>query len=93
MLEREADRVQSSIEAIFSKRIDLKMIGRPVRRGDLLRCQVHCQLIAFTGRHAFEQGLDFRSLQHHRENAVLKAVVVEDVREAGGEDATEPLVE
>jgi hypothetical protein len=93
LLEREADRVQSSIQTIFSERIDLEMVGRAVRRGDLLRRQIHRQLIAFAGRHALEERLDFWPCQHHGENTVLKAVVVEDIREAGGEDATKPLIE
>src|SRR5687767_2455296 len=93
MLEREANGIQSAVEAVFSKGVDFKMIGSAFRSEHALSSEIHGELIAVMRPDAFEQGLNFRSLQHHRQHAVLKAIVVEDVGEGRGKNAAKALVE
>src|SRR5690606_39863426 len=56
---------------------------------DVCSSDLHRQRIALVGLALREQLVDLRRLEHDRQQAVLEAVVVEDVGEAGGDDRAE----
>src|SRR6218665_1586018 len=85
LLPREADVIQAVQEAVLSELGDLKVELSTAFQCHLLRGQVHRDLAADLG--LIHHLVHFLGLQDHRQQAVLEAVVVEDVGERGGDDA------
>src|SRR5262249_50072982 len=93
MLQGQSDRVETPIQAVFSEGVDLETGPCPVRGGHRLVTKVHGQLVTGRGQDVMDHRQDLVGLQHQRQNAVLEAVVVEDVCETRCDDTTEALVE
>ena len=60
-------------------------------RDGLVR-QIHRERIAFFFFGALEEFFDFRFRERRRQDAVLEAIVVENVRVAGRDDNPEPVI-
>src|SRR5690554_432796 len=92
VLQRQADVVQAVEQAVLAEGIHLEAVLHAVRTGHGLRLEVDGQLIALVGLGLLEQGVDFFFFQHDRQQAVLEAVVVEDVGEARRDDGAEAVL-
>src|SRR5436190_6836275 len=92
--QREADLVEAAQQAMFAERIDLEARGlRAIGGRDRLVLQVHHQLESGKGGALVEQAIDLGLAQHHRKQAVLEAVVEEDVGERGCDHAAKAVVQ
>src|SRR5690606_19190930 len=80
VLQRNADVVQSFQQAVAPERIDLERKRQVVVIRDGALLQVDGELVPRRGLGAAEELVDLLLGQPHGQNAVLEAVVVEDVR-------------
>src|SRR5688572_18824406 len=80
--QREPDLVQPVQHAILGERIDVELETFPTRRGYGLLLEVHRQLVAFFPMHFAKQAIDDLLVEPDHQQAVLEAVVVENVGEA-----------
>src|SRR5207247_5744584 len=71
--------------------IDLKMQGSPARSSDCLRREVNVQSIAFAGLDLSKEFLDNSIIKGHGQDAVIEAVIIEDVGKARGDEAAEAI--
>ena len=93
MLQCQADLVQTVDQAVLAERIDLEAADHvPVHPLDRLLRQVDDQLEAEEGLDVGEHLIDFRLREPDRQQAVLEAVVEEDVGEARRDHAPESVV-
>src|SRR5690606_3969602 len=88
ILQRQADIIEAIQQAVLTERINLKGVFFAIRAANHLRFQVHGQLIAFVGFHRFEQLINALLIQHDRQQAVLEAVIEENVGVAGRDNGT-----
>src|SRR5262245_37565468 len=80
VLKRESDVVETVDEAVLAERIDVEAERhRPVGRSHPLALEVDGELEAGKRLHRIEEPADFELGQHDRQQAVLEAVVEEDV--------------
>ncbi len=91
MAQRPADVVQPLEQGMFFEIIDLKMQDPPARRSDRLRWQVNVQGIALAGLDLGKELLDDSIIECHGQDAVIEAVVIEDVSKAGSDEAAEAI--
>mmetsp|Transcript_21133 Transcript_21133/g.29051 ORF Transcript_21133/g.29051 Transcript_21133/m.29051 type:complete len:599 (+) Transcript_21133:398-2194(+) len=84
------DVVQAVHQLVLARGVQLERDLLAVGADDDLVGQVHLQLEPGLGIR--QQGGHQRPLQHDGQHAVLEAVVVEDVREGGGNDGLDALV-
>src|SRR6185369_14691481 len=89
----QADVVPAIDQTFLAERIDLEGNAIAVRADHGLRLEIDRQLIARRRLDLTEQGLDFGGRQHDRHDAVLVAVVEEDIGERFGNDRLEAEVE
>ena len=90
--QRQADVVQAVEQAVAAERLDLERQRQAVVVGERARFEVGRQLVAGMLGRALEQVVDLLFAEPDRQHAVLEAVVVEDVGEAGGDDHAEAVV-
>ena len=92
-MEREADQIKPSIEAILPESIDVESIGRSSRCRNRLISEIHCELVSLCADYFCHYGQHFVSLQNDQQDPVLETVIVENVGEAGCDHATETMIE
>src|SRR5690606_28332530 len=92
LLQGQADVVQAVEQAVPAEGVHLEAVLHAVRTGDRLRFQVHGQGVALAGLALAEQLVHHIGRQHHRQQAVLEAVVVEDVGKARRDDRAEAVL-
>src|SRR3989338_7765140 len=92
MLQGQADVVQAVQQTMFTKRLHLEIIHRPVRRGDALSLQVDLQTIARRNLHRLEQRIHLFRSQADRQQAVLEAIIEKDVGETRRDDGAETVI-
>src|SRR5690606_21881387 len=92
LLQGQADVVQAVEQAVLAEGVHLEAVLHAIGAGDRLRRQVHGQGVALAGFALAEQLVDLGVGQHDRQQAVLEAVVVEDVGEAGRDDRAEAIL-
>ena len=93
MPQGEADIVPTVEEAAASEGIDLEAVAHPAFSLNLLLLQVNRHPKASRFSNALKNGFHLLLGKPHREQAVLEAVVEEDVRKRGSDDATEAVVQ
>eukprot|EP00659_Diplonema_papillatum_P007483 gene7484-biopygen7443 len=91
VLQGQADVVQAIDQAVLAEGVHFKVIHLAVRTGHGLRRQVDGQLVAHIGFHLLEQLIHFGIAQDDRQQAVLEAVVEEDVGVARRDDAAKAI--
>src|SRR5574343_819746 len=89
----QADIVPAVEQAFLAEGVDLESHRMAIRADHLLRRQINHQLVTRRCRDLLHDGLDFGGGQHDRQNAVLEAVVEENVGEGFGDDGLEPVVQ
>ena len=92
VLQGQTDVVQTVEQAVLAERIDLEVQYLAIRAGHRLRLQVDGQLVARVGFDLLEQLVDFLVTEDDRQQAVLEAVVEEDVGKAWRDDAAEAVL-
>src|SRR5690606_19531213 len=92
ILQSQADIIEAIQQAVLTERINLKGVFFAIRAANHLRFQVHGQLIAFVGFHRLEQLINALLIQHDRQQAVLEAVIEENVGVAWRDNGTETEV-
>ena len=60
---------------------------------NLLSLEVDLKGTSLVALHFLEKGLHFLTKEHHREDAILSAVIEKDVGKARCDDATETVVQ
>jgi hypothetical protein len=93
LLQRETDIVEAFHEAALEKRIDVESDHATIRASDLLVGKIDGDGGVRPARGIVKQLVDLALRQGDRQNAVLEAVVVEDVGEAWCDDAADAEVE
>src|SRR5438477_8268428 len=78
---------------MLAEGIDVEMQAPAVRPGDLLFFQVDLQNGVGTALGIVHQQIDIALRELDRQDAVLETVVVENVGEAGGDDAVDAEIE
>ncbi|MPN05571.1 hypothetical protein SDC9_152822 [bioreactor metagenome] len=92
MAQGQPDVVKAVEQAVFAERDHVERNFFALRAHDDLTIQINGELVAGEGVHFVEQQLDRGLGQHDGQQAVLEAVVEEDVRKAGREDGTEAVL-
>ena len=93
LLERQSDIVETFHQAALEEGIDVEANDAAVRPPDLLARQIDGDGGVRPTRRIVEQLVDLALRQPDRQNAVLEAVVVEDVGEARRDDAAKAEIE
>src|ERR1035437_5692587 len=88
MAQRQANVVKAIDQAVFPERLDLKRQFIAVRFNDHLSLQVDRQGVAGESRRLVKQLAHLALSQHDRQQAILEAVVEEDIGVAGGDNGT-----
>src|SRR6266849_9585739 len=91
MTQRPTDIVQALKQRLLSEAIDLKMQCTSGWSRHCLRCEIDMQRVPFCCLDLCEEFLDYGIIERHGEDAVVEAVVVEDVSKAGRDDATKTV--
>ncbi len=92
MRKRPANVVQTLEQCLLAKLINLKAQDAPIGRCHSLNCQIHTQSIAFTGLRFSYQFSHSCFVKGDWQDAIIKAVVVEDVGEARSNEAAETIL-
>src|SRR5271166_4022544 len=92
MLERLGDIVESLEQDFLARRRDFKIIDQTVIVADGLIGQIEQQGIAHFRFRAAEELFDFAFAENRGQNAVLEAIIVENVGVAGSDDGAEAVV-
>src|SRR5690606_8804775 len=92
ILQSQADIVQAVEQAVLAEGIDFEGVLLAVRTGNALRSQIDGQLVTLGGFGLLEQLVDLILFQYDRQQAVLEAVVVEDVGKARRDDGAEAIL-
>src|SRR5437588_8729586 len=87
-----ADVVQTFEQCLLTELVNLKVQDAFVRRRHGLCRQIHTQDIVFSGLCFSYQPSHSRFVKGDWQNTVVKAVVVEDVGEAGSNNAAETIL-
>ena len=92
VLKSEADGVKPSIQAIFTKWINLEPIRDFFWCGYRLAIQVYREPISYGVDHFRQQHEHFLRFQDHWEDPILKTVVIENVGKTWSDQTTESLI-
>ncbi len=72
--------------------IDLEVQYAPVGSSHRLSCQVNMQGVSFGGLNFFEKFLNSGLVQRYGQDAIIKAIIIEDICKAGSDDTTETII-
>src|SRR3989344_1148451 len=92
VLQRQPDIVEAVQQAVLAKRVDLKLAHGARWRRHRLRAKVHGQPVTRRRFRLAKQAIHRVALQHDRQQAILEAVVVEDIGVARCDDNPEPVI-
>src|SRR5260221_556323 len=92
-LQRQTDIVEAVEQAVLAERVDVEFDATAIRAGDLLLVEIDGDDGIGAALGVVHQLVDIRLLQRDRQDAVLEAVVVEDVGEARRDDAGDAEIE
>jgi hypothetical protein len=93
LLERKPDIVEPFHQAALAERVDVELDHAAIRASDLLRAKVDGDHRVGAARGIVDQLIDLLLRERDRQDAVLEAVVVEDVGEGRRDDAAEAEIE
>src|SRR5581483_304632 len=93
LLEGEADILEPVQQAMLAESVDLELHAAAIGAGDLLLLEVDREDRVGAARSVVHQLVENVLGDLDRQNAVLEAVVVEDVGEAGGDDAADAEIQ
>src|ERR1700754_2089291 len=80
LAQRERDVVETVDQAILAERLDIETDAAAVRRDDDLVLKVYAPLVAREGLDFIEQARHFEFGQDDRQQAILEAIVEENIR-------------
>src|SRR6185312_13524378 len=89
LLHREADVVEAVEQAMFAELIELELDDAAVRPADFLRREIDGERRVRAALGVVEQFVEIVLRNLDRQNAVLEAVVVENIRERGRDHAAD----
>ena len=92
MLHGQADIIEAVEQTMLAEGLHFKRINRAVRGGDGLLFKINAQVETSRAGFGLEQRIDNGGVQANRQQAVLEAVIEEDVGIAGGDDDAESVV-
>jgi hypothetical protein len=93
LFQRQADVVQAVKQAMLFEGIDIELDDTSIRAADFLLFQIDGDRGVGAATGVIHQLVEVFLADDDRQNAVLEAVVVEDVGEAGGDHAADAEVE
>src|SRR5688572_2357359 len=93
VLEREPDLVEPVQQGMLGERVDVELEALAARRGHRLRLEVYRDPVTRLPLDLLEEPVDGLRVELDQQQAVLEAVVVEDVREARRDHGLEPVLQ
>src|SRR6202165_6260089 len=92
MAQRPANIIKSLEQGVFPKAVNVEMNFAPIGCGDGLSGKVNVQFVAFGGLHCCEEFTHDGGIQCDGQDTVIEAVVIEDVCETRGDEATKTII-
>ena len=92
VLERQADVVEAVEQAMAAELFDIERNRQAKVVGERFLFEIGRELVAGMSGSTLEQVVDLGVAEHDRQHAVLEAVVIENVGEAGGDDHAEAVI-
>src|SRR5690606_5738425 len=92
-LQSQPNIIQTIEQTMFAESIYFKREGASSRANHYLLLKVDQQLVSHACFHLIKQGIDFFCIQYDRQNAVLEAIVIENISIAWRNNAAKTIIQ